>query len=171
MLRDLFQKVLEVLVWLEIVCLGCLCNAVDYRTGLGSSDSINSIPVFLPETEGPDTPLRSLFKYQNKRRYAEDIFILIFCQGAHKHCIRLTKDENNRSTLTRRSGQTHLRCQAIWALQRLIPDCFYPWQLSAFPEKALHISVLFVLMNVPGFSIRVPVRCRSDINLLPSYDL
>ena len=66
MLRDLFQKVLEVLVWLEIVCLGCLCNAVDYRTGLGSSDSINSIPVFLPETEGPDTPLTGLFKYQDK---------------------------------------------------------------------------------------------------------
>lgn len=60
MLRDLFQKKLEVLVWPEIVRLGCLSNAVDHCTGLGSSDGVNSIPVFLPETKCPDTPLAGL---------------------------------------------------------------------------------------------------------------
>ena len=34
--------------------------------------------------------------------YTQDIFILIFCQGAHKHCVHLTKDENKYFTLNRR---------------------------------------------------------------------
>jgi len=60
MLRDLFQKVLEIFVWPETVYLGCLGNAVNYCTGLGSSDGVNSIPVFLSQTECTDASLGKL---------------------------------------------------------------------------------------------------------------
>ena len=87
MFRDLFQEISEVLIRLEIISPGSLGNTVDHSAGLGSPDGIDRVPVLLPLAEGPDAAFTALFIYQDNLRYAEDIFILIFCQGAHKHCI------------------------------------------------------------------------------------
>lgn len=51
MLWKLLQKILEVFIWLKVIRPGRFGNAVYNGTGLGTTNSINSVPVFLPEAE------------------------------------------------------------------------------------------------------------------------
>ena len=57
-LRDLRQQVLQVFVDLKPVRLGCFHQAVDDRTGLGTMDGVDEVPVGSANGERPDRTLR-----------------------------------------------------------------------------------------------------------------
>ena len=56
--RDLRQQMLQVFVDLQLVGVGGLYQAVDNRTGFGTVDGINDMPVGSANGERPDGSLR-----------------------------------------------------------------------------------------------------------------
>ena len=57
-LRDLGQQVLQVFVDLQLVRLGGFHQAVNHRTGFGSVNGINDMPVGTSHRKGTDRTLR-----------------------------------------------------------------------------------------------------------------
>jgi len=85
----------KVFVGLQVIGLCCLCDTVDHSGCLGSVYGINDFPVLLSDAETTDGTLRSLSLYKDKRRYPQDIFILIFLENALKYSCLVVKDEDN----------------------------------------------------------------------------
>ena len=56
--RDLRQQLLQVFVDLQLVGLGSLYQAVDDRTGFGTVDGVNDMPVGSTNGKGADGTLR-----------------------------------------------------------------------------------------------------------------
>lgn len=65
MFRDFFQKILEVFVRFQIVCLCGLSYAVDHCGGFGTIDRINDLPVLLADAEASDCTLRRIIVHRN----------------------------------------------------------------------------------------------------------
>ena len=55
MLRNLRQQVLQIFVDLQVICLGSLHQTIDGRTGFGTMDGINDMPVGSSNGERPDS--------------------------------------------------------------------------------------------------------------------
>ena len=55
MQKHLFQNILEVFIWLQVIRLCCLCDAVQHRTRFGSTFRINDLPVLFANAERSDT--------------------------------------------------------------------------------------------------------------------
>ena len=68
MLCNLVRLKPEILIRLQIVGLGCFCNAVENRTGLCSSGSVEHHPILAPNCKGADSSLTGLFLYADKQR-------------------------------------------------------------------------------------------------------
>ena len=51
MFWNLCQQMFKIFIWFQIVCFGCFCNTVDDRWILSTSDRIDQLPVFSPNTE------------------------------------------------------------------------------------------------------------------------
>ena len=66
MFWEFIQKVLEILIRLNVIRPGRFGDAVYDSTGLSATNCVNGAPVFLPETECQDSAFRALFTYENK---------------------------------------------------------------------------------------------------------
>ena len=58
MRQHLFEKILEIFVWLQSVSFGCFCYAIENGTCLGSASGSYDVPAMLAHTEFSDAPFR-----------------------------------------------------------------------------------------------------------------
>ena len=95
MLRYLSKQMLVIPVWIQMVCLCGFGNTVCDGTCLCTINCINQLPVVSANAEPTDGSFRCLSIYQNKQRYTQVIFILIFFILWLKYRLFDFKDEDN----------------------------------------------------------------------------
>ena len=79
MFRNLFQEILYIIEWLQIVCFCCFNNAVNDCGSLGSIDRINHLPILLSNTKTPDCPFGCIiinWDISIREKYPEIFFLI-----------------------------------------------------------------------------------------------
>ena len=77
MLRNLGQKIFEIPIRIQIVCLGGFCNAVTYSTCPGSGNGVYQVPVAFPDHETPDGLLGGVVVQRNISVFQEPAQVLL----------------------------------------------------------------------------------------------
>lgn len=63
MFGDLFQEILHIIKWFQMIRFCGFYNAVYDRGSLGSIDRIDHLPILLPDTKTTDGPFRCVIIY------------------------------------------------------------------------------------------------------------
>ena len=80
MLWYLGQKIFEITIRVQIVCLGRFCNAVTYSTCFGARNGVYQMPVAFPDYEASYGLFAILCEHSHKALYPQELLIRIFCE-------------------------------------------------------------------------------------------
>ena len=150
---QLCKQVFKVFIRLQSVCFCTLGDAVTLGTGVCSFHRVDRYPVFLSETEWPDSSFRSLCECSDKLRYPKELLIRTFSREARQIADFPEKCAHNAFILTRIVLQVphHYPTGAVPLQHQVPPPCRQSSAREAFLLTGWHtIYGWFLHRHVQG---------------------
>ena len=79
MFGKLSEQIFKVFVWLQVIRLGCFCDAVDDSGTLGTTNGVYDFPVLLANAETPDCPFTGIVVNRDLaiiKKYAQALLLI-----------------------------------------------------------------------------------------------